>query len=121
MVRRPSRIDDIGSMRQSHVQELKIAEILASIKNLDVNLNNIVKAVNRQNDAITQLQKRRDDALAELRETLEEVIATLKTLDAHEIRKVAERLLGKTEAEEKYEARLQADRLRRNRWREKNE
>jgi hypothetical protein len=45
----------------------------------------------------------------------------LRTLDAHELRKIAERLLSKTSAEEKYEARLQADRLRRNRWREKNE
>jgi superfamily II RNA helicase len=120
MVRRPSRMDDIGSIRQSHVQELKIGEILASIKNLDANLNNIIKAVNRQNDAITQLQKRRDDALAELKETLEEVISTLKTLDAHEIRKVAERLLNKSEAEDRLEERLRKDRLRKNRWVEKN-
>jgi DNA-binding transcriptional MerR regulator len=120
MVRRPSRMDDIGNMRQSHVEELKIGEILASTKNLDVNLNKIVRAINTQNSAITELQKRRDDALAELKETLEDVISTLKTLDAHEIRKVAERLLNKSEAENRLEDRLRKDRLRKNRWAEKN-
>jgi DNA-binding transcriptional MerR regulator len=120
MVRRPSRMDDIGSMRQSHVEELKIGEILASIKNLDVNLNKIAKAINTQNSAITELQKRRDDALAEVKEALEDVNSTLKILDAHELRKIAERLLSKTEAEDRLEEHLRKDRLRKNRWVEKN-
>jgi capsid portal protein len=83
-------------------------------------LANSVEGMRRDVQNLAQKVTEKDDNSV-LIARLNEIIKTLKTLDAHELRKIAERLLSKTEAEEKYESRLKSDRVRRNRWREKNE
>jgi hypothetical protein len=93
------------------LQELQkgLNTLVATVEELREDVQNLVKRVSEKDDNAVLIQR------------LNEITRTLRSLDAHELRKIAERLLSKTETEEKYEARLQADRLRRNRWREKNE
>jgi len=83
-------------------------------------LTNSVEEMRRDVQNLAQKVTEKDDNSV-LIARLNEIIKTLKLLDGHELRKIAERLLSKTEAEEKYESRLKSDRVRRNRWREKNE
>lgn len=104
-------------MQQENAQE---REVFQELRN---GLNRLATSIEGLRGDIQDLAQRvsEKDDNAVLIQRLNEITRTLRTLDGHELRKIAERLLSKTEAEEKYEARLQADRLRRNRWREKNE
>ena len=104
-------------MRQEDAREREVFQELRSGLN---KLTTSVEGMRGDIQDLTQRVSEKDDN-AVLIARLNEIIRTLRSLDAHELRKIAERLLIKTGAEEKYEARLQADRLRRNRWREKNE
>jgi TolA-binding protein len=104
-------------MQQEHAKE---REVFQELQNSLDNFTHSLEEMRGDIQNLAQKVSEKDDN-AVLIQRLNEITRTLRTLDAHELRKIAERLLSKTEAEEKYEARLQTDRLRRNRWREKNE
>lgn len=105
------RLQQEDAKEREVFQELRngLNRLATSIEGLRGDIQDLAQKVSEKDDNAVLIQR------------LNEITRTLRTLDGHELRKIAERLLSKTEAEEKYEARLQADRLRRNRWREKNE
>ena len=101
---------------QDDSDKLKVFQELQNSLN---NLTNSIKGMRGDILDLAQKVSEKDDN-AVLIERLNEITRTLRLLDAHELRKIAERLLSKTEAEDRLEERLRKDRSRRNRRAEKN-
>ncbi len=106
--------------------DMKFSELVETLRKallvFEDNQIKTVEAVNRQNELLESMREVLEGFdIQGLTVKLGEVLETIQLLDAHELRKVASRLLSKTEAEEKLERIRMQSRLRTQRSRERQE
>lgn len=114
MTRRPPETgtERVMRFRDEHKKEFEDKgweqRVFEALSAIEKSMNEVIRALNAHGSAIEALR----DAMLNIEKAI-------NAIDAHEIRKLNERLLSKTTAEEVLEERRKADRIRKNRWAEK--